>query len=143
MSDHNSRDLEGPDRSVASMSNARVRTDGGDRTDFIRDCLASIDYLTRTLHATIRDPEMDHETADHEARPEAARRVRQIRAETSQIGLLLVGPEAVISYRPGDDPSCGSSPNDRSRSFTTSYLGPDAEALECQRGDSEDDYAEE
>ncbi|MDF9744704.1 hypothetical protein [Natrinema salsiterrestre] len=147
MSDHNSRDLEGPDRSVASTSNPRVRTDGGTQNDIVRDCLAAIDYLTRTLLSAIRDAETDLETTTHENRREAARHVRGIRAEASQVGLLLVGSEAVIPYRPGDDPDRGSSQTDRPRSFTTSYLGPDAEALERelerQRGESGDGCAED
>ncbi|SER20906.1 hypothetical protein [Natrinema salaciae] len=129
------------------MSNARVRADGGTRNDTIHDCLAAIDYFTRTLLSAIRDAETDLETANHENRREAARHVRGIRAEASQVGLLLVGPEAVIPYRPGDDPDRDSSPTDRSGSFTTTSLGPDAEALERelerQRGDSGDDRADE
>ncbi|PCR91664.1 hypothetical protein [Natrinema ejinorense] len=140
MSDHNSRGLEGPDRSGASMSTARVRADGGTHNESIRDCLTAIDSLTRTLHAAIQAEQATLEHADRETRRKAARHVRQIRAEASQVGLLLVGPEAVIPYRPGDDPDRDSSSTDRSRSFTTSYLGPDAEALERelerQRGES-------
>ncbi|WP_224214595.1 hypothetical protein [Natrinema longum] len=82
------------------------------------------------------DDETDLGTTTHESRLEAARHVRGIRVEASRVGLLLVGPEAVIPYQPGDDPDRGSSPTDRSRSFTTAYLGPDAEALERQRGES-------
>ncbi|WP_319004346.1 hypothetical protein [Natrinema amylolyticum] len=129
------------------MSNARVRADGGTQHESVRDCLTAIDYLTRTLLAAIRDVDTDPETTNHETRREAARRVRGIRAEASQVGLLLVGPEAVVPYRPDDDPDRGSSPTDRPRSFTTSYLGPDAGALERelerQRGDSGGDCPDE
>ncbi|WP_224214594.1 hypothetical protein [Natrinema longum] len=49
----------------------------------------------------------------------------------------------MIPYRPGDDPDRDSSPTDRSRSFTTAYLGPDAESLESelerQRGATSDE----
>ncbi|PCR91660.1 hypothetical protein [Natrinema ejinorense] len=147
MSDHNSRGLEGPDRVDVSPTNARVRADGGTQNESVRDCPASIDYITRTLLAAIQDAETDLDNTDHETHREAARHVRGIRAEASQVGLLLVGPEAMIPYRPGDDPDRDSSPIDGPRSFTTSYLGPDAEALERelerQRGDSGDDFAEE
>ncbi|SER21036.1 hypothetical protein [Natrinema salaciae] len=142
MSDHNSRALEGLDRSDASISNARVRADGGTTDDTIRDCLTAIDSLTRTLHAAVQTEGANLESADPETRREAARHVRGIRAEVSQVGLLLVGPEAVIPYRPGDDPDRDSSPTDRPRSFTTTYLGPEAEALERQRGERRDENSD-
>ncbi|RZH68342.1 hypothetical protein [Natrinema altunense] len=146
MSDHDSRGLEGPDRVDVSPTTARVRADGGHRPESIRDCLASIDYLTRTLLAAIQDEDAALEHADRETRREAARHVRGIRSEACQVALLLVGPEAMIPYRPGDDPDRDPSSTDRSRSFTTSYRGPTAEAhereLERQRGECGDDCDE-
>ncbi|WP_049910303.1 hypothetical protein [Natrinema gari] len=147
MSDHDSRGLEGLDRVDASPTNARVRADGGHHPESIRDCLASIDYLTRTLLAAIHDEDAALEHADHETRRKAVRHVRGIRSEACQAVLLLVGPEAMIPYQPGDDLGRDPSPTDRSRSFTTSYCGPTAEALERelerQRGDSGGDCTDD
>ncbi|ELY80486.1 hypothetical protein [Natrinema gari] len=147
MSDHDSRGLEGLDRVDASPTNARVRADGGHHSESIRDCLASIDYLTRTLLAAIQDEDTDLEHADRETRRKAVRHVRGIRSEACQAALLLVGPEAMIPYQPGDEPDHDPSSTDRSRSFTTSYRGPAAEAhereLERQRREGGDDCTDE
>lgn len=134
MSDDDSRGLESPDRSDVSTT-ARARTDGGSADDVIRDCLASIDYLTRTLLADVRDGEaLDAlETSDYESRREAVRHIREIRAEASQVALLLVGPEAVIPYRAADDPDRETSLIARQGSVTTSYLGPDPGAFHRER----------
>lgn len=135
MYDTDSRGLESLDRSDAStLTTARVRTDGGMSDDILRDCLASIDYLTRTLLAAVRDAETLEglETDDRETRRQAVRHVREIRAEVSEVGRVLIGPEAVIPYRPSDDPERGPLSTGCRCSFATAR--PDSEA-EIHEGD--------
>ncbi len=152
MFDDDSRGLEGPDRSDASPSTARVRPDRGERahgsrssparradggtsTDAVRERLESIDRLARSLLVDIRlgEPIADLESGDRDARREAVRHVREIRAEATHVGLLLVGPEAAIPSRPVDDPDGESVLLARDGSLTTSYHGPEPGALERER----------
>ena len=151
MSDDNSRGLESPDRFDVSTPNARgrhnggkpsetkrpapeLRSDGGTPDDTVRERLESFDRLTRSLLADIQTGEFhaDLETADRDARLEATRHIREIRAEASRVGLLLFGPEMAIPYRPDGD-SSGLSIAAPGGSLTTAYRGPEPEALERER----------
>ncbi len=97
MSNDDSRGNESPDRRNASTT--RI-TDGG--TQPIERRLEAIDYLTRRLLADVQDATGIDPSPD--TRREVVRRLREIRAETSRVGLLLIGPEAAIPYRPADEP---------------------------------------
>ncbi|SDR12507.1 hypothetical protein [Natronobacterium texcoconense] len=74
----------------------------------IRDALEVLDQLTYAMLERLHDPsaEIDGDPRSPETRREARRRCREIRAETSQLGLLLYGPEAAIPYRPDDSSGC-------------------------------------
>ncbi|WP_238709239.1 hypothetical protein [Natronorubrum halophilum] len=102
MSDDDTRGNESPDRRDASTPDQTI-----DPTRPIRTYLETIDRLTRVLHARLRDPavEIDGEPVAEESRRQARRRCREIRAETSQLGLRLIGPEAAIPYNPDETPS--------------------------------------
>jgi len=112
----------------------RTRSDGGTPDDTVRERLESLDRLTRSLLADIQTGEFhaDLETADRDARLEATRHIREIRAEASRVGLLLFGPEMAIPYRPDGD-SSGLSIAAPGGSLTTAYRGPEPEALERER----------
>lgn len=88
--------------------------------------------------------EIDLESTDRETRREAVRHVREIRAEASHVGRLLIGPEALLHYRPADDPDASLIAPDGS--LTTAYLGPEPGALEpeqrCGRPPEEFDESE-
>lgn len=144
------RGLESPDRSDVSPIDSRVRTDGGKPADAVRERLRAIDALTRSLLADIQQPIEPLEHTDPETRREAARHVREIRAETGRVGLLLYGPEGSIPYRPSGSPNPDSdsdsdldlnleldsdSDTNRPRSspcgpMVTTYAGPDPAAFE-------------
>lgn len=143
MSTDDSRGLESPDRSEAPTDLNPVRTDGGtDRT--IRKRIESIDRLTRTLLVDIQTNTAELEHVDAETRTEAARHVREIRAEASHIGLSLFGPEASMPYRPPTDLERDVAIVDRRRSIATTYSGPEPEAFERERQrDHERDEADD
>ncbi|AGB30432.1 hypothetical protein C488_04287 [Natrinema pellirubrum DSM 15624] len=129
MSDDNSRDHEGPDRSDVSTPS----TPDAELTDgTVRERLEAIDRLTRSLLGDIQAGTETTPTMDTDARSEACRHVREIRAEASHVGLLLFGPEMAIPYDPaahdGDAPRVS-----RSSSLTTAFRGPVPGALEQNR----------
>ena len=101
MTNDDSRGNESPDRRDAS-----TETDDETSSDDpqpIRAGLETIDELTRTLLEETRPPRPNAlERCPRNDRPEIRRRLREIRAEASQIGLLAIGPEAAIPYRPRD-----------------------------------------
>ncbi|AFZ73410.1 hypothetical protein [Natronobacterium gregoryi] len=75
-----------------------------DDTESIRAALETLERLTDAMLERLHDPsaEIGGKPRSQETHREARRRCREIRAETSQLGLLLYGPEATIPYRPGD-----------------------------------------
>ncbi len=129
MSDDNSRDHEGPDRPDASIPPApdAELTDGT-----VRERLESIDRLTRSLLADIQAEAGTMPPVDADARSEACRRIREIRAEASCVGLLLFGPEMAIPYDPATH-NGDALVVSRSGSLTTVFRGPEPGALEESR----------
>ncbi|MEY7847741.1 hypothetical protein AB7C87_00860 [Natrarchaeobius sp. A-rgal3] len=93
MTTDDSRDTKPLDRRSESATNARPS---------IETRLEQLDVLTRTLLADLEHPDRVPalETNAHKA---VRRHLRQIRAEASQAGLQLVGPEATMPYRPRED----------------------------------------
>ncbi|ELY51672.1 hypothetical protein [Natronolimnohabitans innermongolicus] len=115
MSNDDSRGNESPDRRDEPTPSSAIRTH-----------LEALDKLTHALLEALHDPrtKIDGRTlADHERR-EASLRCREIRAETSQLGLLLFGTEALIPYHPE-----GSVDLADAGSGVTVYSGPDPDAL--------------
>lgn len=129
MTDDSSRDQNAPDRPDVSIPS----TPGSELTDgTVRERLESIDRLTRSLLADIQAEAGAMPAADADARSEARRRVREIRAEASRVGLLLFGPEMAIPYDPAthDGDALAVFP---SGSLTTVFRGPEPGALEQDR----------
>ncbi|QFU82299.1 hypothetical protein [Natronorubrum aibiense] len=139
MSNDNSRGNESPDRQDASTRDTRTRTDGG--TLPLKTHLEAIDHLTRVLLADVHNARSID--PDPDTRREVVRRLREIRAETSQVGLLLIGPEAAIPYRPSDDPDAEIPIADYCGSIVTTYSGPDPESLERERKRAGEDNADQ
>ncbi len=129
-----SRNLESLDRSGASTSITRVRTDGGRPTRPIRERLESIDHLTRTLLVDIQQvTTTELADVDDETRQKAARHIREVRAEVSHAGLALFGPASSIPYRPPENSEHGIPSTDRQGSIVTTYSGPAPGAFEHER----------
>ncbi|WP_200840346.1 hypothetical protein [Natrialba sp. INN-245] len=93
MTTDDSRDTKPPDRRNESTTNARPS---------IETRLEHLDVLTRTLLADLEHPTRSPRV-DETDRRTVRRHLLQIRAEASQAGLRLVGPEATMPYRPGTD----------------------------------------
>ncbi|ELZ01814.1 hypothetical protein [Natrialba asiatica] len=105
MSNDETRGNESPDRQYAIDPNDPLETH-----------LEAIDRLTRALLVKTTPPDAPAlDELDATQRREVRRRLREIRAETSRIGLLLIGPEAAIPYRPEG---------------VTTYSGPDPDRFE-------------
>ncbi|WP_202911852.1 hypothetical protein [Natrialba swarupiae] len=93
MTDDDSRDTKTPDRQDEPTP---------DTQSSIETRLEHLDILTRSLLEDLERP--DRTPAIDETDRRAVRRhILQIRAEASQAGLRLVGPEATMPYRPGAD----------------------------------------
>ncbi|WP_246084512.1 hypothetical protein [Salinadaptatus halalkaliphilus] len=123
MSNDDSRGNESPDRRDEPTPSSTIRTH-----------LETLDTLTHALLEALHDPhlEIDGQPPTESDRREARRRCREIRAETSQLGLRLFGPDAVIPYRPE-----GSSDADAQGGVTV-YSGPESDRLERDRDDESD-----
>ncbi|MXV60959.1 hypothetical protein GS429_02535 [Natronorubrum sp. JWXQ-INN-674] len=149
MSNDDSRGNESPDRQDASPSNIRPLPDGGEpATQTLRKRLEAIDHLTQKLLEDVNAVSPILEDVDEDTRREARRRLREIRAETSQIGLLLIGPEAAIPYRPDDAPPETTLIAGDGDDIVTTYAGPaavhdpeahDHERNACDESESEDE----
>ncbi|ELY97278.1 hypothetical protein C482_13630 [Natrialba chahannaoensis JCM 10990] len=104
MSNDETRGTKTPDRQDAPI----------DPNQSLQTHLEYIDSITRALLARTTPPNataVDHLEPDQ--RRELRRHLRQIRAEASHVGLLAIGPEASMPYRP-----------DTANVLT--YSGPDA-----------------
>ncbi|WP_323173756.1 hypothetical protein [Natrialba sp. PRR66] len=105
MSNDETRGNESPDRQ-----------DAIDPNDPLETHLEAIDQLTRALLVKTTPPDAPAiDDLEQPQRREVRRRLREIRAETSRIGLLLIGPEAAIPYRPDG---------------VTTHSGPDPDLFE-------------
>ncbi|ELY95671.1 hypothetical protein C483_00959 [Natrialba hulunbeirensis JCM 10989] len=114
MSNDETRGNQSPDRQDALI----------DPNQSLQTHLEYIDSITRALLARTTPPNasaVDHLEPDQ--RRELRRHLRQIRAEASRVGLLAIGPEASMPYRP-----------DTANVLT--YSGPDA------LPDTTDDHSE-
>ncbi|ADD03746.1 uncharacterized protein Nmag_0154 [Natrialba magadii ATCC 43099] len=91
MSNDETRGNQSPDRQDAPI----------DPNQPLQTHLEYIDSITRALLARTTPPNasaVDHLEPDQ--RRELRRHLRQIRAEASRVGLLAIGPEASMPYRP-------------------------------------------
>ena len=136
-SNDDSRGNESPDRQDAS-SETDDETSSDDPQP-IRAGLETIDELTRTLLEEIRPPHPNAlEGCPRDDRREIRRRLREIRAEASQIRLFATGPEAAIPYRSRD----ADESNDP-RTGVSVYSEPATDPLERDDTDSDETHPEE
>lgn len=93
MSNDDSRDRNAPDRQDEPTTRDRP----------IETRLERLDALTRALLADIQHPTgTAFEETTARTRQQARRHVLEIRAQASQLGIRVVGPDAAIAYRPDD-----------------------------------------
>ncbi|WP_440771405.1 hypothetical protein [Natronorubrum sp. DTA28] len=128
MSNDDSRGNESPDRQDASLPQ--------DSTHPIETYLEALDQLTRSLHARLHRADIDGERVPDETRHQARRRCREIRAEASQIGLLLLGPDAAIHYHPDETDT------DAGRGVTT-FSGPPPNKFDHDQHDEQERASED
>ncbi|WP_440764700.1 hypothetical protein [Natronorubrum sp. DTA7] len=128
MSNDDSRGNESPDRQDASLPQ--------DPTHPIETYLEALDTLTRSLHARLHRAEIDGERVPDETRHQARRRCREIRAEASQIGLLLLGPDAAIHYHPDETDA-------DTASGVTTFSGPPPNKFEPDQRDEQERPSED
>ncbi|QRV15785.1 hypothetical protein JMJ58_02460 [Haloterrigena salifodinae] len=105
-------------RSNESSDRRNGPTHDNQDAPFLEEALETIDYLTRTLLADDHKSPTRFRHCSRARRREIRRRLREIRAEASRIGLVAIGPEAAMPYRPEDDSSPGPS-------GVTTYSGPE------------------
>ncbi|WP_435552663.1 hypothetical protein [Natrinema sp. CGMCC1.2065] len=112
MTNDESRDHEAPDRSDASTPTARADTDRS-----VRERLAAIDRLARSVLADVRATDETGLDLESETRRAATRRLREIRAEAERVDLELFGsPLASLPDDPATIVGRGS--------LATAYRGP-------------------
>lgn len=138
MTNDETRDTKSPDRQDESPALRLHELSIAER-------LEAIDLITRSLLRNIHHPQQTRlEHATLKTRTDARAYVLEIRAQVSQLGITVIGPEASIPYRPADDlgpdlnPDSDSDPNEAgsppgyTSSIVTTYSGPEPEALEYE-----------
>ncbi|ARS89858.1 hypothetical protein [Natrarchaeobaculum aegyptiacum] len=114
MSNDDSRGNQSPDRPDAPTRDHPT-------PELIHSHLEQVDALTSTLLAALEAPAPEDDAIDDlsdRERQAVRRHLLQIRAEASQVGLTVLGPEGAISYRPGDGSTANSTSDSSGHSPT-------------------------